>query len=546
MTKDQIVKRFDAMDAYARSNWMDLWQECADWAWPTNDNINRVRTVGEEKNPQRMIDTCIEANFNFASGYFSNFYPPNTVWAKFKHTKPKMMQNRAIANYFEEVSRIIHMVMLGSNFASEEFQALLAIGCFGTSCLSVEKCEKNVVRFRNININRIRIDEDYKGMVDTVAREFELTARQAIQQFGEKALVKAGLEQIPIEAENGKDTKYKFIHFVSPRKDFNPKKRDNKNKPYSSYYICREGEGIVKEGGFSTLPYKVSRFVNGNDEIYGRGPMSMKLATTRRTNVIYRASNVSAEMHINGQWLVPDDDSVTGISSRAGAIIKYRATNPNGKPERLPANGDPQLGIELFKFHEEEIKRMFFNHLFRPLDDRQNMTAYEANERVTSDLMQLAPFIGRYTDEKVSPMMQEVFRLCDEAGILPEPPQEIIDSPNMEIDYVGRLALATKNFEVAGAIDTLRILIELGSSAPQLMEVLDNFDIDKLAVDIWYAKSSSLNALIDPDIRDENRAIRAEQAQKQQQMEALPAMADAAQKMSGAVDPTSIVANQGK
>ena len=541
MTGNEIIKRFDGMNDYAEGNWKNIWQECADWAMPTNDNVNNIKIAGQEKSPQRMIDTCIEANFNFASGFFSHMFPPNTIWAKFRHPMPSMMSKQPVADYFEEVSRIIHGVMTGSNFAQEEFQALLAMGCFGTSCMSVEESDKNVVTFRNFIISKVRIAENYQGIVDTVAREFELDPRQAIQQFGEEALKKADLEKIIVDAENVKKTKYEFVHYVCPRSDYDTKKKDKLNKPYASFYVSRDGMQIVKEGGFDYLPYKVARFVVGNDEVYGRSPMSMKLGAARRANTIYRSVVVSAEQHTNPQWLVPDDDSVKGLSSRANAVIRWRSTNPNGRPERLPVNGDPGIGKDLLDMHDAEIKRMFFNHLFRPLEDYRNMTATEVNERMTSDLMTLAPFVSRYTDEKVTPTMEQVYYLCAKKGILPPMPAELAEHPNFEIDYVGRLSLATKNFEVLGAVNTLRVFGELGQMAPQLSVSIDNVDPDKLFKEMWYSNSSSMNALKDEKQVEEEREARAQQQQEQQQIENLAPMADAAQKLSGATDPTSLI-----
>ena len=542
MTGTDIIKRYDSMNDYAIGNWMNLWQECADWAMPTNDNVNRIRIAGQEKPPQRLIDSCIEANFNFASGFFSHMFPPNTVWAKFRHPMPHMMSKQPVADWFEQVSRIVHQVLIGSNFSQEEFQSLLCMGCFGTSCVSVEEDDKNIVKFRNFVISKVRCAENYQGNIDTVAREFDLDARQAVQQFGEEALKKADLERILNDAEQHKETKYTFIHYICPREDYDVQKKDSKNKPFASIYVCREGNVIVKESGFDYNPYKAARFVVGNDEVYGRSPMSMKLATARRGNVIYRSMLVSAEQHANPQWLAPDDDSVKGLSSRAGAVIKYRATNINGKPERLPPNGDPGIALEMYQLHDDEIKRMFFNHLFRPLEDYRNMTAFEVNERMTSDLMALAPFVSRYTDEKVTPLMEHVFYICQKKKLLPPPPMELNEDPSFEIDYVGRLSLATKNFEVLGAVNTIRIFGELGGIAPQLMKSLDNIDPDKLFKETWYTNSSSMNALKDEKQVAEERAIRAQQAQQQRAIDNLAPIADAAQKVSGAVDPSSIIA----
>ena len=82
MDGKNLVRKFDSMNQYALGNWKNLWQECADWCLPTNDNINRVRYGGLEKSPQRMIDTCIEANYNFASGFYSHMFPPNRCMGK--------------------------------------------------------------------------------------------------------------------------------------------------------------------------------------------------------------------------------------------------------------------------------------------------------------------------------------------------------------------------------------------------------------------------------------------------------------------------------
>jgi hypothetical protein len=541
MNAHNIIKKYDSMNGNVVGNWQNLWQECADWCYQTNDNINRIRVGGQEKPPQRMIDTCIEANYNFASGFFSHMFPPNTVWAKYRHPSPMMMANENVANYFEEVSRIIHQVLIGSNFSQEEFQSLLSLGCFGTNCLSMEEDDKNIIRFKNIVVSNIRIDENHLGEVDTVCREYKLTIRQAIQKFGIEALKAAEFPNIESDLQNKADKKYTFIQCVQPREDYNVGGKKSTDKPFASYHVCRETKTIVKESGFDFNPYKVSRFMVGNEEIYGRSPMSMVLGTARRTNVIYRSMMVSAEQHSNPQWLVPDDDSVSGMSNRAGSFIRWRATNPNGKPERLAPNGDPGIALEMYKLHDESIKRQFFNHLFRPLDEYRNMTATEVQERMTTDLMQLSPFVSRYIEEHVTPVMNHVYYILAKRNLLPPIPPELVDSPEYEVDYVGRLSMATKSFETMGAITTLRMFGELAQLDPNMLQSLDNVDPDKLFKEIWYANSSSMNVLNDPEVVEQERQAKMEQQQEMQAMQQAPALADAAQKLSGSVDPTSIL-----
>ena len=92
MDGTSLIKKYEAMNNTVRGNWENLWQECADWCYPTNDNINRIRVGGQEKPPQRMIDTCIEANYAFASGFFSYVFT-NTCGLS-TSTISELMQNK--------------------------------------------------------------------------------------------------------------------------------------------------------------------------------------------------------------------------------------------------------------------------------------------------------------------------------------------------------------------------------------------------------------------------------------------------------------------
>lgn len=542
MTGKDIIKRYDSMNSNAVGNWMNLWQECADWCYQSNDNINRIRIAGQEKPPQRMIDTCTEANYNFASGFFSHMFPPNTVWAKYRHSNPAVMQNDEVAQYFEEVSRIAHRILISSNFAQEEFQSLLSLGCFGTNCLSVEEDDKNIIRFKNFIISNVRIDENFNNEVDTIAREYKMTARQALQKFGIDACNKAQLVNVENDVTNNPEKKYTFIQYICPREDFSSGAKAT-DKPFASYHVCKDTGEIIKEGGFDYNPFKVSRFMVGNEEVYGRSPMSMILGTARRTNVIYRSMVVSAEQHANPQWLVPDDDSVSGMSNRAGAFIKWRATNPNGKPERLAPNGNPALAKEMFDVHEAQIKRMFFNHLFRPLDQYRNMTATEVNERMTTDMMTLAPFVSRYVEEHVTPVMEHVYYILAKKNLLPPVPEILLENPDYEIDYVGRLSLATKSFETMGALNTLRMFGEIAQMSPQMAQSIDNVSPDKLFREIWYANSSSMNALKDPVTVGQERQQRAKMQQQMQQAQMAEQAASTIQKL-GSVSSDSELAKE--
>jgi hypothetical protein len=191
-----------------------------------------------------------------------------------------------------------------------------------------------------------------------------------------------------------------------------------------------------------------------------------------------------------------------------------------------------------------QIREAFFNHLFRPLEDYRNMTAFEVQERMTNDLNLLVPFVARYIDEKVTPTMKDVFAIAAMSGKLPAPPPELEaeGKVNFDIDYVGRLALVSKNFETMGSVNAIRILGEASQMAPQLMQWFDNLDADKFGNDLWYSQGGAMNALKPADQVDAERQAREAQMQQQQAIDNLAPVADATQKLSGAVDPQSPLA----
>ena len=506
-------------------NWRTLWQECADWALPRKDNILKVNVEGLEKPVQRMIDVCIEANYNFATGFFSRMFPSGNIWGKFKHPDPEVNDDELVAEYFELVSREIHSILTESNFTQEMQESLVDIGCLGTNCVYVEPDDDDVVNFRSFSINNIRIGLNHKGRVDTVGRELTLNSRQMLQQFGKEALQEAGLDEVIAQVNMQKNEKYCVYHMVFPRKDFDSMMTNSTNKKFASVYTAKKTKKVLKEGGYDMLPYFIGRFATGNDETYGRSPMMNILGTTRRNNAIKRSLIAVAELNAGPQWVIPDDDSVQGLSNRANAIIRYR----NVAPQRLDTNGNPALANEIYEAHDEEIKRAFFNHLFRPLDDYRNMTAYEAQQRMSTDLMSLTPFASRYYDEVITPMLTLVYKYAQASGRLPDMPPVLAENPNFKIEYVGQLSLATMSFETQGMFSTMNMFAEVAQYVPEAQQAFQNIDFDAAMRKTWYNSNADMGALKSPDDVAEERAI---QAQQQAQAEKQQATLDAAQAYS--------------
>ena len=72
------------------------------------------------------------------------------------------------------------------------------------------------MHFNTLHIAEYFIQENTKGTVDTLYRKYKMTARQAVQEFGEDNLgtkVKEAVKDKP-------DTQFNFIHAVEPTEDY--------------------------------------------------------------------------------------------------------------------------------------------------------------------------------------------------------------------------------------------------------------------------------------------------------------------------------------
>ena len=72
-----------------------------------------------------------------------------------------------------------------SNFQQEIHELYVDLVTFGTACMMIEEDDQKFIRFSTRHIKEIYISENDKGFVDTMHREFKMTARAAYARFGE-------------------------------------------------------------------------------------------------------------------------------------------------------------------------------------------------------------------------------------------------------------------------------------------------------------------------------------------------------------------------
>src|SRR6185369_12498458 len=78
---------------------------------------------------------------------------------------------------------------------------------------------------------------------------------------------------------------FNFLHCVKPRRDYDRSRLDAKGLPFSSHYVCIEGQCLMQEEkGYRVFPFALFRYDQAPREWYGRGPAQMVLSALKTLN----------------------------------------------------------------------------------------------------------------------------------------------------------------------------------------------------------------------------------------------------------------------
>ena len=188
-TYEYIKKRVDAL-ASDRGTWEVNWQEILDYVMPRKADVVTLRTKGEKRTEVLFDSTAITANNLLAASLQGTLTSPSLPWFSIKLRDEQLNENRAVQLWLEDTARRMYDTFNKTNFNTEVHEMYLDLCSIGTGALFVEEgnngFEKDGIHFNTLHIAEYYIQENINGKVDTLYRKYKLTARQAIQEFGEK------------------------------------------------------------------------------------------------------------------------------------------------------------------------------------------------------------------------------------------------------------------------------------------------------------------------------------------------------------------------
>jgi len=509
---EYIKKRCSALES-DRQTWEDHWQDILDYVMPRKADVTFVRSKGEKRTEVLFDSTAITANNLLAASLQGTLTSPSLPWFHLKLRDDEINQNRDVQLWLEDSARRMYDVFNESNFNTEVHELYLDLCSVGTGAIFVEEgnngFEKDGIHFNCLHIAEYFIQENNTGKVDTLYRKYKLTARQAIEEFGEDNIG----EKIIEAAKNKPDKQFNFIHAVEPTKDYERATGKSATKlPFHSCHVCVEDKMVVRTGGYNEFPYLVPRWAKATGEIFGRSPSYNALPDIKTLNKAVEIGLKAWAKAIDPPLLVQDDGVIGRVRMTPAGITVVRS---DGAIKPLQIGSNWQITDMKENQLRTAIRQAYYSDQLQ-LQEGPQMTATEVQVRY--ELMQrlLGPTLGRFQSEFLNPLIERVFGIMFRAGALMKQP-DIIGGSKLDIEYVGPLA-RSQRMEEAVAIERLyQLAMNVAQVDPNIMDNIDHDTAIRMRAKLLGVPKTVMRGIDDVEDMREAKAQQ-QQAIMQQQM----------------------------
>ena len=510
---NQYLQRLQSL-RQERSSWESHWQEISDYILPRKGIYAGHRPNDGGIRSGKIIDsTATRALRILAAGLQGGLTSPARPWFRLGLSDRDLARHKSVREWISKVESAMYRALARSNFYSCIHSLYTELAGFGTGILYCEPDEDSGIRFRTLTAGEYCLATDAQGRVDSVYREFKMTARQLEKRFGKDNLPAS----VHTSLGANRDHWFDVLHVVQPRDEFDVERMDALNMPFESVFLLNgRGGDILSESGFVENPYMAPRWDTAAMDVYGRSPAMDVLADVKMLMEMSKSQIQAVHLTLRPPMKVPS------MYSRRLNLLPG-GQNPVEQNQQDSVSPLYQVRPDLAGVSNKiqdvrtAIREGFYNDIFMMMagSNRRTITAAEVAERHEEKLIQLGPVIERQHTELLDPLIDRVFGLLSRSGQLPEAPS-ILEGADIKIDYISVLAQAQKMVGTQSIQSLAQFVGNLAQASPQ---VLDKVDMDR-AVDDYAELIGVPNGIVrSGDEVEKFRDMRRQEELKQEQLQ---------------------------
>jgi hypothetical protein len=558
---EAILKEHQAAKV-RRSQWENLWELIARYVLSRKQGFKADLSPGDFLTHGDVFDdTAIRALNIMVSSLIGALWKNGA--RTFRLKKPhRISESKLVKDFYEEINRRTTYQMehqkAGFDVAYQEY--MLEAGAFGTAGIGIfptKAGSENLVEYQAWTLKSMCVCEGSNGYVNKVFYEFDFTAFQLVEEYGDAAMtdeVKAALDTMNYEK------KFRVLWIIRPRNAYNPSVQNNLNMPYESIHILVPSKTLLKESGFAEMPVKVTRFYKNRDEEYGRSPAMEALPSIVSLNDFMKLETIGAEKGVKPSLYLLDDGSFGGgvldTSPDGLTVLDMSSRVTSASPIGVVAPvGDMSYMEKVMERLVNQIMSHFFVDRLLDLNNNTRMTLGEAQIRNEMRSESLGAIYNRQIKEGLTPIIERTISILFDAGELgvvegspqhkmmlaqgKDPliiPPEVVESlmrgeDFYDIEYVSPAARVLRSEELRGIMSTWQFCATYGAIVPELMIGLDHEKSRRMVTELSGA-SDEINLSKEQFDEEVQNYREAQAAAAQQKLEA--SQADTAAKQGAA------------
>lgn len=531
MDVKRVLDRQAALES-RRANWDTLWGEVARRVFPIGDDFDTKYAPGQDRSRNQYDAFPMLALERFAAALESGLTPRTAMWHKLSTGVEEIDERVDVRRYLDELNLRLWRTRYAarSNFANQAHEVYQMLGAFGSGAMLIEDAGRGI-RYRSVHVGEIYFAENSHGIVDTFHRKFEMTARQAMQEFGREAPERVH----KAVAKGSMEDRFEFLHVVCPREDYEPDRLDNKGKPFTDTYIFPDDKSIVKDGGFYEMPFVGPRYMTSSRETYGRSPAISLLPDIKMLNAMRYTTIEAANLQVDPPMLLHDDGILSEFSMTSGAR-NYGGVDDQGRQlvHPLQTGADLGLGLEMIQDTKNQMDDGFLGAYFRVLLENPNMTATQALLLAQQQGQMTAPVVGRLQTEFLAPMIRRESGILFRQGKHPQIPEALVEWMQQEqeplsIEYESPMTRAARSEDAVAILRTFESLAPMAQVDPT---VYSRFNVSEVAQIIADVNGVPAKVLYTDEEMAEKQAEQEAAQQLGQILEAAPVAAETAKTLS--------------
>lgn len=477
--KQQLNKQLSQLKA-ERFSFEPHWRELSDFTRPrstrfTSSEVNR----GDRRNSKIIDPAAVMAARTLSSGMMSGITSPARPWFRLATPDRDLMDYGPVKLWLETVEQRMNEVFNRSNLYQSLPLMYEDLGTFATGAMAVVADPQRVIRTVPFPTGSFYIANGADLSVDTAVREFSMTVRQVVTEFGMDAVS----DTVKSRWNSGQYGQWvNVVHAVYPNLDRQTGKLEAKHKAYKSVYYeaTSTDDKLLRESGYDEFPIMAPRWEVNGEDVYGSScPGMVALGSVKALQLLQRRKAQMIDKITNPPLQAPASIKSQRISTIPGGInyLPMADVNNQIKPLfQIPANGTNGL-LEDIQDTRQIIDHAYFVDLFRMMQtvNTRSMPVEAVAEMREEKLLMLGPVLQRLDSELLDKLINRTFSVMAENNLLPVPPDEM-QGMQLKVEYISVMAQAQKAIGVSSIERFIGFTSGIGQFKP---DALDKINVDE-------------------------------------------------------------------